>query len=70
MFSSRFNISVMSVLQFQSLSISLSLKLTDTIIERSDLVVLFHKFRSCLTEQMIFYYLQEELHPILTDQHM
>ena len=30
------------------------LKLTDTIIERFNLVFLLHDFRSCLTEQMIF----------------
>ena len=38
----------------QSLSIRLSLKLVDTIIESSDLMFLLHNFRSCLTEQMMF----------------
>ena len=45
---------MISILQFQSLSVSLLLKLTGTAIERSNLVFLFHKFRSCVTEQVIF----------------
>ena len=44
----------MSVLWFQSFSITLLLKLIDTAIERSNLLLLFHKFTSCLAVQMIF----------------
>ena len=54
LFSSRLNISVKGFLQFQSLSIRLLLKLIDTTEKRSHLILLFHKFRSCLTEQKIF----------------
>ena len=45
---------MVSVLQFQYLSISLLLKLIDTAIERSNLMLLSHEFRSCLTGQVIF----------------
>ena len=45
---------MLCVLQFQSFSMSLLLKLTDAIIERINMVFLLHNFRSCLTEQMIF----------------
>ena len=45
---------MLCVQQFQSLSVSLLLKLTDAIIERSNLMFLSHKFRSCLTEQKLF----------------
>ena len=54
LFSSRFNPSVMGVLQFLSLSISLLLKLVDTNVRRSHLMFLLHEFRPCLMKQMIF----------------
>ena len=41
-------------------------KLTDTIIERSNLVFLPQKFRSCLTEQIIFIAFKEKIFPDLT----
>ena len=43
----------MGVLQFQSLSISLSLKLIDTIVKRFHFVFLIQKFSSRLSKQMI-----------------
>ena len=43
----------MGVLQFQSLSRSLLLKLIDTIVKRFHLVFLLHKFRPCVIKQMI-----------------
>ena len=51
--------SVLSVLLFQPLSISLLLKPTDKIIERFNLVFLPHKVRSCLIAQMIFIAFEE-----------
>ena len=45
--------SVMGVLQSQSLRISLLLKLIDTIVKRFHLMLLLLKFRPCLIKQMI-----------------
>ena len=53
LFSSRFSVSVMDVLQFSSLSMSLFLKLIGTAIERSHMMFLHHKFRPCLIVQII-----------------
>ena len=50
---SRFNISVMGILQIHSLSISLLLKLINTIVKRFRFVFLLHQFRSRLSKQVI-----------------
>ena len=52
LFSSRFNISVMGVLQIQSLSTGFLLKITSTIVERFHFLLL-HQFSSCLSKQVI-----------------
>ena len=44
----------MGVLQFQSLSISLLLKLIDTTVKRFHLMFMHHNFRHCMIKQMIF----------------
>ena len=48
-----FDMSIMDVLQFQSLSMSLLLDLIDTIVKRFHFVFLLHEFKSRFSKQVI-----------------
>ena len=54
----------MGVLQFQSLSMSLLLKLIDTIVKRFHFLFLLHKFRSRLSKQVISFSIKKRFRNI------
>ena len=62
--SSRFYISMMGVLQFQSLSIGLLLKFTHASVKRFHFVFLLHKFRSRFSKEMISSSITKRFHNI------